>query len=484
MILVRVVGMIAGIVVARIAGPGVVGAVAYGTAYVGVFGFINGLFGSAHIKLVSEGQDEGKCMNVYSWLQGISALVYFLVVFGWFLIQKNVLDYPFESREIEIIIMISLFAHFAAIFEQYSSVVFTAKLQQAKANLPHFTKELLRHVGRIVIVVLGYRALTLTAWILVCAVLIIPMIVRLLKGVPWGKFDRDLLKRYIGYGVPTLLVVIIGSVTMYADKLILAHYTNTTQIGYYTAAFSIGGLLLLVSVPIGNIFFPLFSKYIASHDWDALNNKILAYQDVIVLFVFPAVCLLSILGGDLLILILGAKYEPSIKPFIILLFATYVTLYGMPYGNIISGMGKFYLDAGINLAKLVIFMISLTILISPRFLGMGALGLAINLLIINSTVNLLYLFFARKHGEVKINHMNLIRHGIIIAVSISVYFLSEAIKMTAVPKALLTAVFFLTLSYLPMYAFKLFNKQHIEVLLDAVNIKKTFGYINNELRRK
>lgn len=484
MMLVRVVGTIAGIIVARIAGPGVLGAVSYGVAYVSVFGFITGLFGSAHIKLVSEGQDLGKCLAVYSRLQKIGALLYFLVVLGWFLIQKYVLHYPFESREIEIIIIISLLAHTVTILEQYSSVVFTARLQQAKANLPHVTKELLWYLGRVVIVLLGYRALALSAWGLVSAVLVVPMIWRLLRELPRGEFDKDLLKKYIAYGIPSLLIAVIGSITGYAGKLMLGHYTNTTQIGYYSAAFSIGGMLLLISVPVGNIFFPLFSKYTAIGDWTSLNAKIQAYQDIIVIFVFPVLCLLSLIGGEFMILLLGEKYIPSVTPFVILMFATYIMLLGMPYGNIISGMGKFYLNALINLIKLGVFFVSLTLLISPKFLGLGATGLAINTLVLNLCVNSLYLYFAKRHGDVRINKTNHIRHILIISITGGIYFLSMLVKLPAIPQALIQSVVFLAAVYLSMYAFGLVKKEHAKVILEALNFRKTVNYIKDEFSGK
>ena len=63
MAITQIVGMVAGIVVARLVGPGVMGMVAYATSFVSLLGFINGIFGSAHIKLVSEGRDH-KCMGV------------------------------------------------------------------------------------------------------------------------------------------------------------------------------------------------------------------------------------------------------------------------------------------------------------------------------------------------------------------------------------------------------------------------------------
>ncbi len=90
MAITQIVGMVAGIIVARLAGPGVMGMVAYGTSYVSLFGFINGIFGTAHIKLVSEGRDHSECMGVFTRLQIICALIYFIVVLTLFLVQKNV----------------------------------------------------------------------------------------------------------------------------------------------------------------------------------------------------------------------------------------------------------------------------------------------------------------------------------------------------------------------------------------------------------
>ena len=57
-IVVQFFSIAASIVVARIAGPTVLGTVAFGLAYVSMFSFIADLgIGTAHIKLVSEGEE-------------------------------------------------------------------------------------------------------------------------------------------------------------------------------------------------------------------------------------------------------------------------------------------------------------------------------------------------------------------------------------------------------------------------------------------
>ena len=68
--------IVASIVVARIAGPSVLGTVAFGYAYAAMFNFVSALgLGSSHIKLVSEGKDLGKCISTFSLLKGSTGQV-------------------------------------------------------------------------------------------------------------------------------------------------------------------------------------------------------------------------------------------------------------------------------------------------------------------------------------------------------------------------------------------------------------------------
>ena len=58
-IVVQLVQMATSLIVARLVGPTVLGTLAFGLAYVSMFSFIMDLgIGSAHIKLISEGQNE------------------------------------------------------------------------------------------------------------------------------------------------------------------------------------------------------------------------------------------------------------------------------------------------------------------------------------------------------------------------------------------------------------------------------------------
>ena len=479
----QILGMIAGIIVARFAGPSVMGMVAYATSYVSLFGFINGIFGVAHIKLVSEGKDHSQCMAVYTRLQLICALIYFIVVLALFLVQKIVLNYPFESREQEWIIIIALLTYTFELYRQYAEVVFTANLQQAKANLPNFFKTIIFHIGRILIVIFFIKnlALKLYSWHLILAILFIPVIYRLLKEYPIGKYDNILAKQYFKYGRVIIAITIINSVTSYSDKLLVAHLTDTTQLGYYSAASSIGGLILTISNSVGLIFFPLFSNFISKGEWDAVNTKIYQYHEFIILFIFPLICLLAMIGGPILVLILGNKYKPSIVPFQLLIFASYLSILGTPYGNIIEGMGKFNIVVIINIIYLLIFIISTFIFIAPNMLNLGAIGLAANQLVLNLTRNGLYLFFAKKLGEVHIKKKNNIRHIIIIGWTVITFIMTVYLRKVISIWWLIIIPLYLIPLYFILHRTGFMKKEHWKLLLETLNIKKTFKYAYNEI---
>jgi O-antigen/teichoic acid export membrane protein len=484
-IIVRILGLFAGIIVARIAGPQVVGTIAYGTSYVGLWKFINGLFGSGHIKLVSEGQDIGKCMSVFTRLFLVSIVLYIFVVAGFFLFQKYIFNVEFESGTQQTVILILLFATTFEKLYQYSNTTFTATMEQTKANLPYFVKNIGWHIGRIAIVILGFKAVGLATWNLVITILLLPLVYKLIKKYPGTGWDHNLFKRYIGYAVPISLIVVINSIIQYSDKLFLAHYTDTTELGYYSAAFSIGGMIMLASLSIGSIFFPLFSSLLAKQDWVGVKQKIMQYQEVLSIFIFPLVCIIVVISRPLLIIVLGPRYEPSIEPFMIIAFATYIVVVGMPYGNVITGAGRFYLNVWINLIKLVVFVVSLTFFVSPSFLGLGATGLALNLLVINLFTNLLYLQFAKGLSGLSFFSLrNILRYLLIFSIALILYmhqdYFSEWVSFWWV----VIIPVYLAIVYGLMFILGLINTGHFKQIADLINIQKVYSYIKGELGEK
>jgi O-antigen/teichoic acid export membrane protein len=480
-ILLKILGMIAGIFVARFAGPEVVGTIAYGTAYVSILAFITSLFGTPHMKLVSEGKPLDDCIHVYTRLQLSSIFVYFILVALWVIIQKFVLGFVFESRTHETVIWLALLSIVAYNLFTLTQNTYIARQEQAKANLPYVFRDLIYQSGRIVLVVLGFKAIALSSWNLFSVLIVFPLGYKYFKELPWGKTDPELRKQYIKLALPILLIIITNSITAYSGQLFLQHYTSTREVGYFTAAFSIGGMIILIGNTAGTIFFPLFSSLIKKGEWSSVNRKIKQYQNFIAIFLFPSVCGLTLIGGPLLTTLLGDAYIRSVAPFGILVFASYVVILGMPYGNVISGMGKFYRLVSINVIILAFYCVSIFILISPSCLGLGAVGLALNFLAVNIATNVLYIFISVKAGKISTDTRNIVRYPLIGATAWLFHWL--------VPRSAFSVPFVWPVVFLvylgATYAFlavvRLVEKKDVRQLLEILNLKKTVEYARDEM---
>ena len=478
----KILTMAAGIFVARLAGPEVVGTLSYATSYVMVFTVFVGIFGPGHVKLMSETKEPGNCVATYSRLQLICYAAWFLLVLGWFLVEKYLLVNRFENSSQEVVILITLVAMLLTYLYDFNNSTFTGRMEQAKANYPLLVNNVLYNIGRIIIVFIGFKAIALASWNLVTSLLCIPLAYRLFTTLPWGNWDRDLFKKYIGYGIPALSIHAIDVLTKYSDKLVLYRYTSASELGYYTAAMSIGGLILLSGRSIAMIFFPLFSLHIAENNWAAVNKKIMDFENFIATFMLPAICLLAIIGKPFMVLLLGAKYLPSVGPFKLLLFSSYLTLIGMPYGNIISGMGRFYLAAWINFVKFIVYVLAIFIFVSPDFLGLGAIGLAWNLLVVNLVNNALFFLAAKKIGHVHIGFNNSFRQVIILTVSAGFYFISLWMARLGAGWWLLLIPIYLSVTYGVLHVTGFLQKTQVDHLKDLLKIKKTVKYFREEVR--
>lgn len=480
--IIQILTMIAGLVVARVAGPQVVGVISYGTAYVGIWLFITGTFGSGHIKLISEGQDIGRCIKVYSRIFYCSLILYFITVSGFFIIQKYVLRVGFESKTQEIVVILSLLIAVLSKYYEYNNTTFTATMEQAKANLPDLIKGIAWQISRIVVVILGFRAIGLTAWNAIITLLFIPLVWKLLKKYPGTVWDQQLFRKYVSYAIPIFLIVVIDSIIHYSDKLLLAHFTNATELGYFSAANTIGGMITLASSSIGFIFFPLFSSLIAKKKWEVVRQKIIQYQELLSLFVFPLVCAVILISKPLLTTVLGAKYGPSVVPFMIIALASYVIIVGMPYGNIISGAGLFYLGVRINLIKLAVFIPSIVFFVSPKFLNLGAVGVAMNLLIVNISYNYFYLFYARQISGYSFFHGRNIARYVLASVVAMVFYERHNILANWFSLWWIVAVpAYLSIVYGVMWIFGLMKKEYIKNIMEIVSPRKILNYVKNEL---
>ncbi|NVO21378.1 MAG: oligosaccharide flippase family protein [Bacteroidetes bacterium] len=478
---IQIITALAGIVVARLAGPSVMGMVNYGTSYVGVFSFIVGIFGTAHIKMVSEGKDEGDCNKTY-WMISLSAIVVFLIcTLSYFFIQKYYLHHNFGSADLQMVILLSIVAYVIGLFPQYNETFFIARTEQVRSNLPNLLKAVVYNVLRIVVVALGFGAIALVNINILSGLIVLPFIYVLFRKIPFGRFNKQYFRNYMLISLPVVVIVFTNALMAYSDKLVLEYYSNVKELGYYSVAFSIGGMILLLGKSAGTVFFPLFSKYFSDNDFDSVRKLSRKFDDFLFKFVFPFVLLLSMYSPLIIKGLLGPKYASSVDIFSILVVASFIMLWGTPYGNMLAGLGKFWLVAKINVFQFLFFAACLVLLLDPHFLGLKSMGLAINNLLLNLFSLVVSLLYAYRRTKIRFDLR--LRYILFGAIFYFLWYLGCKALLDHSYKLIyyISPLFFIIVFYTFMYLMKWIERKDARFLFSLFNPKALSNYVKDEM---
>ena len=469
-------------VVARIVGPNVLGTVAFGLAFVSIFLFISDLgLSSAHMKLISEGQDEANCIATFARLKLFLTGLFILVVLSVFFSQKYLFNVKFESKEHEYVIFIYLIIIAISQLLYIATSTFAAKTEQAKQDLPNFLQTLAYQILRVIVVLLGFRAIGLSLANLGAVLLVIPVYYLLFKNYKIGKFDKVLARKYLTISIPVFVVLIAQTVVYSTDRVILQYLTNSEEVGYYAAGFGISQFIRIIESSAGILFFPLFSKNIAENEFDSLNKSVNKYERFTLAFIFPAVIFIAICSDLVVSLSLGHKFIQTIPILSLITLSMFVSVINLPYINIISGKGLFRLSATIYVITAVIFVGFAFLFVSPSVLNMKGIGVAFSLLLTNIILGVVFMIYVRrKQTEVKIlQGKYLLIYGVIFL--LFGYFVYNFLIFGLVWKIVFSVLYFISY-FLISYSLKIVKKDDWFMVLEITNIKKLLDYINSEIK--
>ena len=495
--LVQILQMVAGIVVGRIAGPSVLGTVSYATAFVSMFLFVADLgISTAHMKFLSEGRDRGKCITAFTYLKFVSMGLFSVVVIGAFLLKKHLFNSPFESDIHEQAIWISFIAILLNELYNIPRTTFAAFTEQAKQDIPQLINGILFQIIRIVVVILGFGAVEILLGRLASLLVLLPLFIYLFKDYKFGALDKALIKDYMRISVP---VIFIGMSTMMigqVDKVFIQELTNNSeQVGFYSAGFSFGGFILLISNSVGLIFFPLFSQAVVRGDYDYISEKIQRFERFSLIYIMPGVTLLAIFSEPLILVTMGIDFMPSIPIMITITFSMFVMVLNMPYGNVITGTGNFVLAAYINMANLLFFGLSMYFFIAT--LELNALGAALGVLCSNLFIGLLYRYHAKQKCKqivfsATVPHMIFGLLGFVLFQFLYTNYFSEPFLSSygaleylwkVAGKLSFFTVAFLIYSWGGMYLLKLLDKSDIDDISNIIDVKSLLSYVKGELKK-
>lgn len=397
---VQLLQLVTGILVARILGPGVTGIVAAATATTGLWGWVANLgTQQAYIKFLTEGKDEATYRFTYRRIQ-LTLNTLFVVVVGASYLGQKFWGVGFRNPVEEWVLVISLFQRVAENLSYLARNTFTAKMQQAKVDIPEMFKGFGWNLGKLGVALAGGQALALAAVGAVSSLglslwynLTLPPAPLTADGLK-PKFEWEIAKRFFRLGWPIIIVIIANAIKDQGDKAFLNAFAGPTAVGLYAAGERVSGFLRTIGGSMGLLLFPLFSKLIHERNFPKINESVGRFERFNVLFLLPPVVLTSVFAPEIVRILLSDKYLGTIPILEIDAFGTFIFIFITPYGNLLLGNGNFKLGAMLALAYVAIFGVSAWFFMGP--MNLGAPGLAYSVLVATLLQGIQWAYFTRK----------------------------------------------------------------------------------------
>lgn len=477
--------MATSLIVARLVGPSVLGTLAYGLAFASMFSVISDLgIGNAHIRIISEGKEnENDCNRIFLSIKSILIFTYTIITLLFFFYKKYVGESGFESFEQEVVVLIYIGINFITQFLNFFSTYWAAKIEQIKQDLPTLIQTLFYQLLRVVLALLGYKAIELAMGNLFAVLIVTPLYLWLGRNIKLGKFKWSIAKKYIGLSIP-LIIILFSQVVIYSiDKIYLQSQTDLKTLGNYSAGLTLASFLKTIENSLGLLFFPLFSRYITENQIDKVVAIIIKYEKINFFLIMPLVLIASITSRELILITYGNKFNLASDVFTFAIISFFVSTITLPYANVLTGLGKFKESSIIWLASAVIFVILAHILVNKNILDLSAKGMALAILGTNLFLLFIYLLYIWKNASFKIRLITQRSLIVFNLIFFSIVFFGYSLlpeMNTFIILSLGVFVFLICISL--MWVFKLVDREDLKILKNLVNPKKMSDYIKSELK--
>lgn len=484
----QVLQILASIIVAKIAGPTILGTVAFGTAYVGTFSFIADLgLSTVHVKLVSEQREHKKLIGTYAVLRMILTLLFVVFFLIFLAVQKYYYGIHLESEDHEYVVLMAVLVIVIDAVISISRWTYAGRTESAKVEIPVLIHNLIVNSSRIVIVLLGFGAVALAFGNLICGILLMILYIYLFKGYNPKEllegFDIDVAKKYVKMSIPVILLGYTSNLIEYVDKVLLQFLTNSEQVGYYTAGFRFGIIIMLIGNSVNSLFMPAFSNAYNNGDYEYVKNVVYKFERFCFVFLLPFVVLFSVLAKPIILLLLGDEYLTSINVMIIANVAMFLRVIGQPYVSVINGVGNFKLSGYLYSAGVVIMVGVLFVFTHPTMLNMGAVGVSISIFAIYMFLNLAFKYFAKKNIPQLEYHL-FVGFWVIAVLTffISDYMYEKFLSYNLVGM-IIFSVIFLIVNFGILKLFGIVNREDIDKIASILNVFKLKDYIKGEFSK-
>ena len=152
---------------------------------------------------------------------------------------------------------------------------------------------------------------------------------------------RRTLRTMLSYGVPLSISSILGGVLTQVYAFMIVPLTSNTMYGNYLTALNFSVLLTFLTIPIGTVLFPAFSKLNPENEHDLIKTVFASSTKYASILLVPATMILMALSGPIIGTLYGEKYVYG--PFFLAIAVIgnlFVAIGSISAGGLLTGVGK------------------------------------------------------------------------------------------------------------------------------------------------
>ena len=281
------------------------------------------------------------------------------------------------------------------------------------------------------------------------------------------RFDYSVFKKVLSYTMPLFMMSMFSWILSASDRLFIANYQNTTDVGLYSMAFKMASIALMFVGAIKQAFDPYFFNIVNSYDEENAKKYVKPVNDTMI-FLTSMLYLCVIVFGKLFVgLFLNEEYQSCIIYLYLLVVSGLFTQQATMLNVMILQNRKTMLLSIITITGGVLSLVLNAILI-PLF---GSVVAAVNSMAVGIYMFILTFIFAKKNYYVRVDFGNIWAVIMIFAICFCVDYSIGNIIMGAIVKLIMAAVCVFALT-----KFKVFSYPSLGVVvnkaLNKVGIKK------------
>ena len=280
-------------------------------------------------------------------------------------------------------------------------------------------------------------------------------------GIIIPAFSR--LKEYLLFSTPALVGNISMAVIGLSGTYLIGYYLGTSFVGYYSPAYTIGGLILMLMAPFNVLLLPILTKLYDTDDYHGIGTYLKYTLKCFLILAIPATFGLILLSKEVLTILSTseiASYSYFITPFVVV----GLVLYGVSnvFTKIFFLTKKIFIGQGI-IAMSAVITFGLNLVSIPRF---GLIGAAVSTLLGYSILLGLSVYFSRRYLKFGFELWFIVK-SILASLMMSLFIMwFNPVGVLNIIFTVIVSVFIYTLS---MISLKGFSKEDIDLLKSLRN---------------